>query len=586
MAGGKETPRQKMIGMMYLVLTALLALNVSKSILDAFVAIEENIQISNENEFMRGQEKYLALKEVSEDKTQKDVQVKALKLMKTVSQIDKMTAQRIKFIDDLKLEILAECGEEIKIIGKKESIIFKAYDTKEPLKPIRMKLEHVQGMDKYDEAMRIIIGEDITKPTGKGVELWKTYNGYRKELTELIASSVIVEKGKPAFKFNAPEINKFSDMLDLSQQVDKAIESSKVAQDDKESIKKIYISLTKNERSVVHDVKNVHWIGKTFDHTPVVAALASLSSMQKEILTARADAVSIIRARVGGGEYSFNKIMALAYGPELANSGDEVKIEVLMAAFDSDKQPEVTYAGKIITDVKEGKGIITTKASGGNEMVLNGEITIKNKSGMPKTMPWTKTIKIMKPQGNASLPEMNVLYRDYENKLLAVASGYEKTIVTISNGVSLKPGSYTIEGKQINGHIVRPSGPAKTCEVYVSGQNTSTKKTVKLGSFSFRIKNLPPPTCYFGKAPNGGSALKSDVVLSARYEDSPLNAVFTVVSWELEFMGRSASGNGNIINAQATSLLKQAKPNATASFLVKYKGPDGKIKQSAVVVKL
>ena len=49
MAGGKETPRQKMIGMMYLVLTALLALNVSKSILDAFVAIEENIQISNLN---------------------------------------------------------------------------------------------------------------------------------------------------------------------------------------------------------------------------------------------------------------------------------------------------------------------------------------------------------------------------------------------------------------------------------------------------------------------------------------------------------------------------------------------------------
>ena len=29
MAGGKETPRQKMISMMYLVLTALLALNVS-----------------------------------------------------------------------------------------------------------------------------------------------------------------------------------------------------------------------------------------------------------------------------------------------------------------------------------------------------------------------------------------------------------------------------------------------------------------------------------------------------------------------------------------------------------------------------
>ena len=54
MAGGKETPRQKMIGMMYLVLTALLALNVSKSILDAFVNIEENIQVGNITEHMRG----------------------------------------------------------------------------------------------------------------------------------------------------------------------------------------------------------------------------------------------------------------------------------------------------------------------------------------------------------------------------------------------------------------------------------------------------------------------------------------------------------------------------------------------------
>jgi gliding motility-associated protein GldM len=46
MAGGKQTPRQKMINMMYLVLTALLALNVSKEILDAFVKVNESMQIS------------------------------------------------------------------------------------------------------------------------------------------------------------------------------------------------------------------------------------------------------------------------------------------------------------------------------------------------------------------------------------------------------------------------------------------------------------------------------------------------------------------------------------------------------------
>jgi gliding motility-associated protein GldM len=47
MAGYKETPRQKMIAMMYLVLTALLALNVSKEILDAFLVVNESIEKTN-----------------------------------------------------------------------------------------------------------------------------------------------------------------------------------------------------------------------------------------------------------------------------------------------------------------------------------------------------------------------------------------------------------------------------------------------------------------------------------------------------------------------------------------------------------
>ena len=39
MAGGKLSPRQKMINMMYLVLTALLALNVSREVMDAFYEV-------------------------------------------------------------------------------------------------------------------------------------------------------------------------------------------------------------------------------------------------------------------------------------------------------------------------------------------------------------------------------------------------------------------------------------------------------------------------------------------------------------------------------------------------------------------
>ena len=105
MAGGKETPRQKMIGMMYLVLTALLALNVSKSILDAFVAIEENIQKGNLTELYRGDEKQAELKETATDNSNPGRAAKATLLSTAVADIGKMTAIMIEDIDKIKLKI-------------------------------------------------------------------------------------------------------------------------------------------------------------------------------------------------------------------------------------------------------------------------------------------------------------------------------------------------------------------------------------------------------------------------------------------------------------------------------------------------
>jgi hypothetical protein len=574
MAGGKETPRQKMIGMMYLVLTALLALNVSKSILDAFVAIEENIQIANENEYQRGQEKYLDLKEVSEDKSQKDLMEKAKKLMVTLNKIDEITAKRVKLIDDIKLEILKACGEDITSVGTPESIVIRAYSTKEPLKPTRMNLDKVNGKDKYDDPMRIMgIDKDIKRPTGQGAELWKSYNDYRTELTELIAGSVIVEKGQKAFFYKAPAINEFKDFKDLGQKIDKSIEASNVNMDDKEAIKTIYQSLTKQETWEVHGTKGVHWIGKTFDHSPSVAALASLSSMQKEILTARANAVSLIRSRVGGGEYSFNKIMALAYGPELANNGDEIEVQVLMAAFDSDKQPEVTVNGGSVSETRDGKGYIRMKASGASEMRLTGQITIKNKSGIPKTMDWEKTIKIMKPQGTVSLPEMNVLYIGYDNKVEAVASGYDQTLVS-GQGVNLI--------KSGNGWIGKPS-PGKTATITVQGKSSVTNKTVSLGSFPFRVMRLPDPSLYWGAAKDGEKGSRAETRLFAKYPpEIPLNASFTIKSWELSIPGAPGAppkGTGNTLDGAAISLLKQAKPGAVIGFMTTVVGPDGIVRK-------
>ena len=192
MAGGKETPRQKMIGMMYLVLTALLALNVSKSILDAFVAIEENMQKANLTELFRGDERKSQIIETSVDQSNPTKAQKARMLKKAIEEIDAITAAQIKFIDDLKLEILDACGEDITSIDPEKAILREKYDAKKnALKPIRMNLARVEGKDKYDEVMSIMIGSDIQSPTGKGMELWNSLLKYRKELTEKVASTQI-----------------------------------------------------------------------------------------------------------------------------------------------------------------------------------------------------------------------------------------------------------------------------------------------------------------------------------------------------------------------------------------------------------
>ena len=49
MAGGRETPRQKMIGILYLVLLGLVALNVSDSILEAFKNLTDSLNASTQN---------------------------------------------------------------------------------------------------------------------------------------------------------------------------------------------------------------------------------------------------------------------------------------------------------------------------------------------------------------------------------------------------------------------------------------------------------------------------------------------------------------------------------------------------------
>lgn len=573
MAGGKETPRQKMIGMMYLVLTALLALNVSKSILDAFVAIEENIQKANIVQVDRGDGFYGDVKEEIQAAKGPDNVAKKKKLEYVLGQmekIDKETASMIEFIDKLKIEILNTAGENTAAYKDKDhtNILWKKSDK---VKPARMWLAAVQGMDKYDEPMLVLgINEDIKNPKGNGIELWKKLNDYRTKIVELAGTYQMPGSDKK-FSISPKAINDFESNAKLVDEVTKMVKGSKAnLKEDQQVLIDLYVGLTKLEKNEVHDMKDVHWIGMTFDHAPLVAGIAALSSLQQDILSARALALAHYKSKVSTGEYSFNKIVPLAYGPVVANAGDDIELKVMMAAFDSDNQPKVTVkgfeGGDNVSYPGNGTGVVKVKA-GGSTMELSGTVSIKNKSGVPKTEPWNHTIIIMKPQGSIELPELNVLYRGYPNKVEATASGYDKSILG-GTGVSISgSGPY----------IVKPTGSGREAYLSVSGKNTATGQTVQLKKVKYRVSNLPDPEIYWGGAKNGERASKAETKLFAKYgPEIPLSANFTVKSWECTVPGasRPVMGTGNLISA-ASGLLRAAPAGSMVSFICKVVGPDG-----------
>ena len=298
--------------------------------------------------------------------------------------IDKEAGDLIKTIDDLKLDMLSKANEDIKTVDNENEkvIVWKKYDPKSPLQPARLNLMAVQAKDQFDIPMHEIVGSDIKRldPSKAGIKLWKQYNAFRKFIVE--TSGTYKEGEKNNWKVKVKDINNNWTNMKLQEEIKKMInaKSNKVNPEDAEVLLGLYQELTKIEKADHHEQKNIHWMGRTFDHAPMVGAIASLSSMQNEILSARAKAVNLLKSKVTVGEFSFNKIQELVSGPGVATEGEDIELKVTMAAYDSDNNPVVTGPGSIT--VKDGIGTIKTKASGTGDMTLNGTVMIRNKSGV------------------------------------------------------------------------------------------------------------------------------------------------------------------------------------------------------------
>ena len=111
MAGGKISPRQKMINMMYLVLTALLAMNVSKEVINAFKNVDSSINKTIKVLHDKNSSTYSALNDAAEDPQTRE---KAMIWKPIAGQISSLSNTLISDIDKYKMEIKKASKLEMK----------------------------------------------------------------------------------------------------------------------------------------------------------------------------------------------------------------------------------------------------------------------------------------------------------------------------------------------------------------------------------------------------------------------------------------------------------------------------------------
>jgi gliding motility-associated protein GldM len=109
MAGMKETPRQKMIGMMYLVLTALLALQVSDALIQKFAILNNSLEQANTS---AGDKNKTTLKGI-DAKVKEDGVSKYGDILNKANQVHKLADDMVSEIDVIKGRIVEEAGEGI-----------------------------------------------------------------------------------------------------------------------------------------------------------------------------------------------------------------------------------------------------------------------------------------------------------------------------------------------------------------------------------------------------------------------------------------------------------------------------------------
>jgi gliding motility-associated protein GldM len=537
MAGGKETPRQKMIGMMYLVLTALLAMNVSKQILKGYITVNESMEKSRTNLEENNKRVTQAFQNtIAGNAGAAPYFAKAQECQKMIKDVE-------KYIDEVRNNV----------IGKTEAT--EKGDT--------VHLKYAQKIDDYDTPTFHLIGSEASSPENKplsAVEL-------KKKLTDLS--------------------NGLQGVLDKMQS-----SQSKLLTDDYESLKRKIASIKPHDSGAEEDGIKMTWEVENFYHLPMAAVVCNLNKMAADLSNVEAEILNIFSGASGKLAIKFDQLTAKVIAPSsYIQAGQQYTADIFIAAssskiskedmkiyvgIDSAQAASNNVAGATEIPIEAGMGKYLVGTGGQGEQTYKGVIKYKNPDGTFKYYPFSANYMVAAPAVAVQLVKMNVMYIGVDNPIQVSAAGVSPTDlqVNISGCGATKTGS---GGK----FVVRATSPG-TCMVSVSAKGKSQGPPIAI-----RVKKIPDPVAKVGGKTGNVDVKKIELGaiggVGAELAGFDFDAKFTVVSFELSAVVKGALKSvvcpGNSLSSEARSILSSAGVGSKIFFEnVKAKGPDGTVR--------
>jgi len=517
-----ETPRQKMIGMMYLFLTAMLALNVSKDILEAFVVVNEGLIKTNTNFTLRNGFTYDAFSVAKQNDP-----IKVTPYYDAAMNAKKLAFDVDTFIKGLKVRIIMLTDAKSKEDAEKAEQNMKFFENKEN--------RDVPNLFMLD------VSEDGSK-------------GHAREL-----------KNK---------------LIDLKKNLFALLNNPKIVFADKETTIKGLGELginTSDDKDYNPDKpEEKYWETKLFSEIPCAATITLLTQIQNQVKNAEATVIQTLLSGIGATDFKFDTVAPRVIPKSnYLISGDAYEADLFVAAFSStDTSSKVLIGesydsingklnGNVQTiNVRHGIGKYLIPNAGIGTHTYSAIIKVFNSStGQYKDSPvksggkYNIEYTVAPPMAVVSPTKMNVLYIGVDNPIEISVPGFRDDQIS----ASCSGGPLSKAGK--GGWIARVSKAGK-CNISVTVRDDKGGSR-SMGSKEFRVKRIPDPVPTVAKMKGGQigkGMLQAQQGVEATLEGFDFDLKFVIAGFTV-----SATLEGGF-NEEQTSTNNKFTPQQIALF--------------------